>query len=171
MQRLLLISFYLISATVMAQQATFKGAFLEKWNNSRDYIIEVAEAMPEEFYDYKPTEKQMSFKEQLIHIQGNMNWLNSSYFINDEENKNTTDYFTFNKKDTIELLRSSFDEVYANINETPEEDLKETVDFFSGPKSKLQIMNLMQDHVTHHRGQLLVYLNLKNITPPKYSGW
>ncbi|WP_438968907.1 DinB family protein [Nonlabens sp.] len=171
MQRILYVSFLLISALTTAQQATVKGAFLEKWNNSRDYMIAVAEAMPEEYYDYKPTSRQKSFKEQLLHIQSNMNWLNSSYFIKNEKDKNNTDYFTFNKKDTIELLRSSFDKAYVTISATSEEELKETVAFFTGPKTKLQILNLMQDHVTHHRGQLLVYLNLKDVEPPSYSGW
>jgi uncharacterized damage-inducible protein DinB len=171
MQKLLFIFTLCLSYSSMGQQITAKGAFLEKWNNSRDYMIAVAEAMPEEYYDYKPTERQKSFKEQLLHIQSNMNWLNATYFIVEEKDKNTTDYFTFNKKDTIELLRSSFDNVFATINATPDEELKETVTFFAGPKSKLQILNLMQDHVTHHRGQLLVYLNLKEIVPPKFSGW
>ncbi|WP_405378652.1 DinB family protein [Nonlabens sp. Asnod3-A02] len=171
MQKLIIALILFTSTASMAQQTTVKGAFLEKWNNSRDYLIAVAEAMPEEFYDYKPTERQKSFKEQLLHMQGNMNWLNTSYFVKNEGDKEKVDYFTFNKKDTIELLQSSFDEVYKTIEATPEKDLKDIVDFFAGPKSKLQIMNLLQDHVTHHRGQLLVYLNLKGITPPKFSGW
>ncbi|WP_374662973.1 DinB family protein [Parasegetibacter sp. NRK P23] len=37
--------------------------------------------------------------------------------------------------------------------------------------SKLQIINLLSDHQTHHRGQLLVYLRLCGLTPPKYVGW
>ncbi|MGK0251702.1 MAG: putative damage-inducible protein DinB, partial [Gammaproteobacteria bacterium] len=49
--------------------------------------------------------------------------------------------------------------------------LKGTVEFFAGPKSRMQILNLLQDHVTHHRGQLIVYLNLNSIEPPQYSGW
>ena len=57
------------------------------------------------------------------------------------------------------------------VKNTPDEELKEIVDFFAGPKSNLQILNLLQDHVTHHRGQLIVYLNLNEIEPPKYSGW
>jgi hypothetical protein len=28
--------------------------------------------MPEDKYDYKPREREMSFKEQLLHIQDNM---------------------------------------------------------------------------------------------------
>ena len=57
------------------------------------------------------------------------------------------------------------------IKNTPDKELKETLDFFAGPKSKLQILSLLQDHVTHHRGQLIVYLNLNEIEPPRYSGW
>lgn len=171
MQRITLISFLLLGVISKGQQTSIKGAFLEKWNNSSKYMLAVAEAMPEEYYDYKPTERQKSFKEQLLHIQSNMSWLNSSYFIKNEQDKNTTDYFTFNKKDTIELLRTSFDKVYTTIKSTSGEELKETVTFFAGPKSKLQILNLMQDHVTHHRGQLIVYLNLKNVAPPVFSGW
>jgi uncharacterized damage-inducible protein DinB len=51
------------------------------------------------------------------------------------------------------------------------DDLSTQVDFFAGPKTKLQILNIIQDHVTHHRGQLIVYLNLKGIKPPEYVGW
>lgn len=43
---------------------------------------------------------------------------------------------------------------------------------WSGRKlNKIQFLNLIQDHQTHHRAQLLVYLRLNNLTPPRYSGW
>lgn len=155
----------------MAQQITFKGAFLEKWNNSRDYLIAVAEAMPEEHYDFKPTQRQKSFKEQLLHIQGNINWLDQSYFSKHKETADQQEDAELNKAKIIELLRKTFDAAYKDMENCPETDLKDTVQFFAGPKSRLQIMNLLQDHVTHHRGQLLVYLNLKEVTPPSYSGW
>lgn len=155
----------------MAQQITFKAAFLEKWNNSRDYLIAVAEAMPEEHYDFKPTQRQRSFKEQLLHIQGNINWLDQTYFSKSEETVDQQDGDELNKAKIIVLLHKTFDTAYKDIETCSETNLKESVRFFAGPKSKLQIMNLLQDHVTHHRGQLLVYLNLKDITPPGYSGW
>jgi uncharacterized damage-inducible protein DinB len=37
--------------------------------------------------------------------------------------------------------------------------------------NKLQIINLINDHQTHHRAQLLVYLRLKGVKPPEYVGW
>jgi hypothetical protein len=36
--------------------------------------------MPEDKYDYAPREREMSFKEQLLHIQDNMNWLGNDLF-------------------------------------------------------------------------------------------
>jgi hypothetical protein len=41
-------------------------------DNSKDYLI-ASEAMPEDKYDYA-SEREMSFKEQLFHIQDNMNY-------------------------------------------------------------------------------------------------
>ena len=143
------------------------SAFLLKWENSKNYLIELAEAMPEASYNYKPTERQMSFQEQLIHIKGNMDWLSSKYFGGEKSEK-------INLKSKIEIinhLKVSFDKVAEIIKNTPLNDLNTEVEFFAGPKSKLQILNLLQDHVTHHRGQLIVYQNLNNIEPPKYRGW
>ena len=143
------------------------SAFLLKWENSKNYLIELAEAMPEASYNYKPTERQMSFQEQLIHIKGNMDWLSSKYFSGEKSEK-------IDLKSKIEIinhLKVSFDKVSEIIKNTPLNDLNTEVEFFAGPKSKLQILNLLQDHVTHHRGQLIVYLNLNNIEPPKYRGW
>ncbi len=49
--------------------------------------------------------------------------------------------------------------------------LSDTVSFFAGPMNKLQIINLLNDHQTHHRAQMLVYLRLNGIKPPDYIGW
>ena len=167
---LLVLLIVINSSKVVAQQITPKMAFLEKWENSKSYLIAIAEKMPEENYDFKPTERQMSFKEQLIHINENMEWLSTTYFTNIEYKKEKKE-LSETKKETILVLENTVDIVLEIITNPPEEELNEPVDFFAGAKSKLQILNLLQDHVTHHRGQLIVYLNLNEINPPKYSGW
>ncbi len=170
MKYLLLVLFISISGSTFAQQTTTKEAWLEKWENSKNYLIGIAEAMPEEHYGFKPTERQMTFKEQLIHIKENMDWLSNTYFT-EIEFKKTKAELPLTKAETITILTEAFDTASKIITETSEESLLDTVDFFAGPKSKLQILNLLHDHVTHHRGQLIVYLNLKDVEPPGYSGW
>ncbi|QLE01235.1 DinB family protein [Galbibacter sp. BG1] len=143
-------------------------AFSEKWDNSKNYLLEIAKSLPEEKYSYKPTEREMSFKEQLLHIKQNMDWLGKAYFnaeIQEEDLKN------IDKQALIEALTHSFDSVKEAVLKTEESVFNEKIDFFAGEKTKWQILNLLQDHVTHHRGQLIVYLNLNNIKPPKYVGW
>ncbi|MFT5846908.1 MAG: putative damage-inducible protein DinB [Psychroserpens sp.] len=39
--------------------------------------------------------------------------------------------------------------------------LDEELDYFGLNKSKRQIFSLLADHITHYRGQMLVYLRLK----------
>jgi len=162
--------FLLNFSGLMAQQASQKMAFLEKWENSKNYLIAVAEAMPENAYDFKPTERQMSFKEQLMHIKENMEWLSTTCFTKIEYKKEDHSLPT-TKVETIAALEKAFNLVSEIIKKTPAEDFTKTVKFFAGPKSKLQILALLQDHVTHHRGQLIVYLNLNKVKPPNYIGW
>ena len=151
-------------------QNTVKSAFLLKWENSKNYLLEIAESMPEEHYSFKPTERQMSFKEQLLHIKQNMISLSENYILSNSDNKSAKSE-PKNKEEIINALTTSFNIVSKIVSTISEEDLTIEVPFFAGPKSKLQILNLIQDHVTHHRGQLIVYLNLNNVEPPKYRGW
>lgn len=145
------------------------SAFQLKWDNSKEYLIEIAELMPEGNYDFKPTEGQMTFQEQLLHIRKNMLWLSHDFLA--ERIITGTDLFDLNKAETIRLLISACDTVRQIVSELDEKELKDKVGFRSGSATKLQILNLIQDHVTHHRGQLIVYLRLQGIEPPRYVGW
>jgi len=168
MHRYSFLIFILLSTLTMAQQTTPKSAFLEKWDNSRDYILAIAASMPEESFSFKPMPREMSFMEQLVHIGENIDWISSKYF---DAQKRSDSNLKSDKQRTIANLTMSFKHSRIAIENTDEDDLKDIVGFFAGPKSKLQLLNLLQDHVTHHRGQLIVYLNLKEIDPPSYVGW
>ncbi|WP_339835211.1 DinB family protein [uncultured Flavobacterium sp.] len=169
MKKVFLFVMLLFSIIGFSQNESIE-AFLEKWENSKTYMVDIAKAMPEESYSYKPTEREMSFREQLLHIKGNIDWLGTTYFTAEKFDKKK-DEKTYSKEEIISMLEMSFDKVYEVIKNTKPENLKDEVEFFAGPKTKLQILNLLQDHVTHHRGQLIVYLNLNEIKPPSYVGW
>ncbi|MCM4172146.1 DUF1572 domain-containing protein [Arenibacter sp. TNZ] len=164
----ILVGFFMIP--VHSQDLTIP-TFLEKWDNSKTYLVTLIEAMPYEKFDFKPTEKQMTFQDQLLHIESNMDWLCSTYFEGHKSNKHRDSTVKLTKEETIKFVITGFDRVSTILKNIPSSELSEKVEFFAGKKTKLQILNLLQDHVTHHRGQLIVYLNLNNIEPPKYVGW
>ncbi|GLB53146.1 hypothetical protein NBRC110019_21860 [Neptunitalea chrysea] len=161
------ILFLMLTSTLMAQNTPI-AAWQEKWNNSENYLIEIAQAMPQEKYTFKPTEREMTFADQLLHIANNINWLSNTYFNGEKIDKYQS---ITSKEETIAILHKAFTNGRNAIGKTNPEDLIAEVEFFAGSKTKLQILNLLQDHVTHHRGQVIVYLNLNDITPPRYIGW
>jgi uncharacterized damage-inducible protein DinB len=169
MKKYLIIAVLLLSNNIFAQVEVV-STFVEKWDNSKDYLVAVAEAMPEEKYDYKPAAREMSFREQLFHIQENMNWLSTTHFSEEKYMKKEA-LKGLSKAQIIQEIKTSFEKAKAFVQKINDAELSQKVTFFEGSKSKLQILNLMQDHVTHHRAQILVYLNLNQIQPPKYVGW
>jgi DinB superfamily len=44
--------------------------FVHDWQVSKQFTLNVANAMPAEFYSFKPNAEEMSFGEQIIHIAG-----------------------------------------------------------------------------------------------------
>ncbi|HKK75484.1 MAG TPA: DinB family protein [Saprospiraceae bacterium] len=166
---ILLFCAFLLCLSAKAQDS-YLQEFQQKWANAKAYTLELAQAMPEEYYDFKPTEEQMSFKRQLLHTASNMVWLSSAY-LNGKKLEADLRSDDYTKAEVIELLERSFNNAAAAVIDFPVEELKTEVKFFAGPMSKRQIIVLMNDHVVHHRGQMIVYARLKGIEPPKFRGW
>ncbi|WP_339900736.1 hypothetical protein [uncultured Cyclobacterium sp.] len=65
-------------------QMYFSDQYPEVWQRNMDYSQLVAEAMPAELYDYKPSPESMSFRDQLLHIVDNISYLTAK--INGQKN-------------------------------------------------------------------------------------
>ncbi len=141
-----------------------------KWINAKTYAIQMAELMPEEFYNFKPSMEEMSFGEQVLHIANNIGMLSSSY-LSFPNSLNTKNVNPSDKAEVVKTLGLAYEiGLSAHRNVKPEQ-LDEIVKFFAGPLTKRQIFLLIHDHQSHHIGQLIVYLRLKGIKPVNYVGW
>lgn len=162
---------YFITPKSYAQQKDSLTSQLEtKWLNAKIYTLKMAELMPEELYDFKPVPDVMSFKEQLLHIAQNIQWLSTSYLLSGKKSpKNDSAFIT--KTAIIQRLTDAYNVGLLAHQSLSAKQLNETVSFFAGPMTKRQILLLLHDHQTHHVGQIIVYLRLKGIKPPAYIGW
>ena len=154
----------------ISAQSTFLDDYKLKWKNAGEYTLEFAHVMPEDNYGYTPTKIEMTYGEQLKHIAGNIVWLCSSYLLGEKTSIDPSKTGN-SKKEIIAVLDKAF--IYANqtVSNLSESELNETVDFFAGKMTRRRLLFLLTDHVTHHRGQLVVYLRMKNVEPPSYRGW
>jgi|GEM_PF-342448 len=151
-------------------QSPLQAELHTKWQNGAEYTLEIARMMPAEEYDFRPVEETMTFGEQLLHITANMDWLGSTHLDAKPHSMLLRDTI-YEKEELILIMKEGFENAAAVIKSLPEEELDEVVEFFAGPMTKRQIIHLMHDHHTHHRGQLIIYLRLNGLQPPRYSGW
>lgn len=154
----------------LSGQAAFFEEIQQKWTNAGDYTREVALLLPAEQYDFQPTPDQMSFGAQLGHLASNILWLSSAY-LGGQQSAPMADELPSDKEGLLQLLETALQQGATVLAQVQAEALEEKVDFFAGNFSRRQIIHLMHDHLTHHRAQMIVYLRLQGITPPKYRGW
>ena len=167
-----IILFSSVKSPLFAQQNSFIKDYLERLENSRKYLILVAETMPEDNYDFKASPESMSFAENLLHIGYAIDWHSQSLLGGRESRDWKTDTIfkvaTKSKEEMIETVNKSFDEALKLIKHFNTTQFDDTLDYFELQRTKRQIFLLLADHVTHHRGQMLVYMRLNGIVPPRY---
>lgn len=152
-------------------QTPFTTMYLPVWEEARDHCLEVASAMPEEDYGYKPTPVSMSFAEQMVHIGYTIKLLTQRYVEGMEVTPNTPDASQMSKDEILELLKAGFAYTEQVIRTVKQEQLDQTcVMYHSGNKvSRAFAFFYVQDHLTNHRAKANLYLRMKGITPPEYT--
>ena len=136
-------------------------------------FLGVAEAMPENKYDYVPTSGKFdgvrSFGEQVKHVA-----CAQFAFFNEFEGKKPPDDCekgghdaAKTKAELIQYLKNSFD--YSNrviAGLTADNALERIEGRYAGPNTKLGISVVSVWHVTDHYGQLVEYLRMNGMVPP-----
>jgi hypothetical protein len=155
----ILLSVFILNYCCAQSRDSLMVQLSRKWVHSKAYALKMAELMPEQNYNFKPVPAEMSFKEQLLHIADNMQWLSSSYlFVTIPKAKIDTAHLT--KAAVLKILSDAYDAGLLAHQQLSVAQLDEKVKFFAGPMTRRQIL-----------GQLIVYLRLKGVQPPEYIGW
>jgi uncharacterized damage-inducible protein DinB len=161
-----------VNLTPTDENVAFAAGFAPLWERAKAYTLDMAEAMPEEHYDYAVAAEVRTFAQQLVHTGQAMNMLCAGLLL-DEQNPLPDGKAVQTKEQVKDFLTQSFDYVAASVNALPQEELsrKVMVDFLKIELTKKEIVYFIRDHTTHHRSQTLVYLRAKGIKPPQYRGW
>lgn len=167
----------LLVATVTFGQAKsepktpFTRMYLPVWLEAREHCLDVANAMPEDLYSYKPTDVSKTFAEQMVHIAHTVELLTQRYVQGMEVKSNTPDALKMSKKEIIKYLEDGFDYVTSVIYTIEQAQLDETcVMYHSGNTvSRAFAFFYVQDHMANHRAKSNLYIRMNNIQPPEYT--
>lgn len=157
--------------TTDSPKTAFTQMYLPVWLEARDHCLEVARAMPEDLYSYRPTEVSKTFGEQMVHIGYTVELLCRRYVQGQEVVANTPDATKMTKAEILELLENGFDYVTWVIYSIDQDQLDETcVMYHSGNTvSRAFAFFYVQDHLTNHRAKANLYLRMNGIDPPEYT--
>jgi uncharacterized damage-inducible protein DinB len=154
---------------------------VESMRTVRKNTIQIAQDIPQDSYDYRPTAESRSVAEILLHIAAV--W-QTTYQIHETDRLSSLADFNFDKfskgpwirekdnfdkKRLVELLQSEGERLSDWVERLPEAVLAEMVQMPAGSlpanKSRFEMLLGAKEHEMHHRGQLMVIERLLGIVP------
>jgi uncharacterized damage-inducible protein DinB len=137
------------------------------WESTRDLVIGIVEVMPEDKYDLKATPALRSFRENVIHLVGE-NYLFFGRVAG--ENIGNPAQNLKSRAELIKALRDSYEygaKVWAGLSE------EKALEMIEVRGQKVQrwspILGAIQDNMNHY-GNLVIYVRLNGLVPPRSAG-
>ena len=156
---------FMAPPTLTAQTGSLQGEALTDWAAMKDRIIKIADAMPEDTFDYRSTPEQRTYGEQILHIAGaNVGFLGT---LGGQAPAPTMSREATAKAEILQALADSFDYGTALIEEQTDETMVGVVDArFFGESTRARVISFLLGHTWDVYGQMAVYLRLNGIVPP-----
>ncbi|MEX0275076.1 MAG: DinB family protein [Flavobacteriaceae bacterium] len=163
---------FLSTAQETAEPKTqFTKMYLPVWQEAERHCMEVAKAMPEEKYGYRPTEVSKTFGEQMVHIAYTITLLTQRYVEGMDVVPNAPDAETMTKDDILGMLEAAFAYTTNVIYTVEQAQLDETCKMYHSGNvvSRAFAFFYVQDHMANHRSKSNLYLRMNHIEPPEYT--
>ena len=165
--------FAVIAATAFASDATTAlpqnnplSAFnKDVYGGVKNILLRSAEKMPEENYNFKPTDAVRSYGQIIGHV-ADAQYLFCSLVIGEKNPAPKIEQTKTSKADLIAALKDAFaycDKAYDGMTDA---SVSQMVTLFGGDTPKLGVLNVNNMHILEHYGNLVTYMRMKNIVPP-----
>src|SRR5438477_3702673 len=118
----------LVTVPMIAAENDFKAMFVKHWQVAKEFTLAVAEAMPSDSYDFKPSPEELSFGRLMVHI-GEENTKSCARATATEP---LTVPVATDKQIAIRFLADSFDKCAREVGAMPPEQLNTEVYKFEG---------------------------------------
>jgi len=129
-------------------------------------LVQLAEAMPQEKFAWRPAEGVRSFSEVCMHAAM------ANYFFpslvgvkSDAAITKETEKIT-DKAKVVAMLKSSLDQMREVINEMPDSSFEKATSIFGTEGTYQGVFLLAMSHIHEHLGQAIAYARMNGVTPP-----
>jgi uncharacterized damage-inducible protein DinB len=175
--RTLVICLLVPAAAAFAQENPPRAAFalpkdnpLSAWNKYmygqlKIVLLRSADKMPEENFNFKPTDAVRSYGQVLGHV-ADAQYMFCSTALGEKNPAPKIEQSKTSKADLIAALKDAFtycDKAYDGVTDA---SATQAVKLMGGETPKLGVLIVNEMHMVEHYGNLVTYMRLKNIVPP-----
>jgi uncharacterized damage-inducible protein DinB len=136
--------------------------------DAQSKILDLARAMPDAKYDWRPGKGVRSAGEVYRHVaQGNY-FLPTFLGIKVPEGTALKDLDTkpMDKAQTVALVERSFAHALDAIAQTSDAALADSVQLFGQPSTRMDVLMVLATHAHEHLGQSIAYARSNDLVPP-----
>lgn len=146
----------------------FRGWFLREVDSLEKKYVDLAQAVPQEKFTWRPGEGVRSVSEVHLHVAGSNFRLPSLAGIKPPAGIEFKNYekSTTDKVKVVEQLKNSFEHLRQAITKTPDADLDKTVKLFGREANNREVFLLIVTHMHEHLGQSIAYARVNGVVPP-----
>lgn len=154
------------TGTLFAQTAanSLSSAVTRAYHTNRMNLMETAEKVPEEDYNFKPTPDIRTLAEVLNHVASSQMHACSSVL--GSSMNYTSPGANASKANVLAALKASFEECDHAYDSTNDQNGMEPVHTYMGEVPRLAALMMNNQHDSEQYGILSVYMRLKGIVPP-----
>lgn len=161
----------LVPALAAAQDlpAGIRGEMISSMKDAGGKIQELATAIPDGKYTWKPSKDVRSTGQVFLHVVQANYMLPGFFGVQPAMGKDELmklDSQTMEPARIRQMLKESYDWAAKAIADTPDSELETQTDFFGMKLTKRAMMLVLTSHSHEHLGQLIAYARANNIVPP-----
>lgn len=158
-----------IAAPLPAQQgpAGVRGEILAQFDDAADKLVQLAEAIPQDKFTWRPGAGVRSVSEVFLHVAGSNHYMLTAVGVpSAAQGENDLERSTTDKAQVIAKLKESNASVRAAIRAMPDADLEKATKLFGMDMTYRGVCLMVQSHVHEHLGQMIAYARTNGIVPP-----
>lgn len=165
-----LVSAVFVAGTLQAaaQSASLQAEMLQDWTNLKGIMAKIAAEMPEDKFGFKPTPAQRDYREQILHIaQTNARFLG---MLGGSTPAPNVDPKMMGKAAVIKAMDDTFDYGIVFLKQQTDQTMLQPVanpPGFLGPSTRSRMFTFLIGHTWDIYGQMVVYLRLNGLVPPR----
>ena len=172
---LFFVSFLFLTAASFAEEPTVVKELLGQIDYVEGKLTQLAEAMPEDTYNWRPMEGVRSVGEVYLHVAfSNYLWVSlgggkvpvDAGFVPDFSKRTEWDTQTTDKKEIIDKMKESFNVLKDYVKNLSADDLNKEVEFFGNKTSLRNFLVSGIGHLHEHLGQSIAYARMNKVVPP-----